>query len=107
MYKQLLTEGMVGIGKLQKYKGTQFRFFVCLFFTATELCPPDPLMGRQALHSLLCCMLTRMEAVGKKTKTFLYYSSCKCVCVCVCVCERECVCVCEHFSDRISENFPD
>ena len=60
---------------------------MCIFFTKTELHPPDSLMGRTSTTlSLFCYMLTRMEVVG--------------LCVCVCVCVRACVCgsahPCEH-----------
>ena len=58
-----------------------------IFFAATELHPPDPLMEKIAScsHSF-----TRMEAVGKKSKKLSKLSILQ-MCVCVCVYVRVCV----------------
>ena len=62
--------------------------FSGIFFIMTELCPPDPRWTEQALLSLLCQMLTTMEAVDKKTKTFLKLFILQ---VHVCTCEYACM----------------
>ena len=72
-----------------------------IFFTVTELHPPDPLMGKTSSLSLLCYTLIRMEAVGKKTKTFLKRSILQvyaCTHGYVCVLWPACACVCVHIS---------
>ena len=63
-----------------------------IFFAATELHPPDPLMEKIAScsHSF-----TRMETVGKKSKklsklSILQMCVCVCMCVCACVCAQAC-----------------
>lgn len=41
-----------------------------VFFTATELQPPDPQMGRTSIAFSLLLHVTRMETVGEKMKIF-------------------------------------
>lgn len=64
---------------------------LCMF-AKTKLCLLIPCWGGQALFSLLICMLTRVEAVGKKTKIFCFDVVCVCVKIRICLCAMACVC---------------
>ena len=79
-----------------------------IFFAVTELSPPDPLMGKTSSFFLLCYMLLRMEAVGKKTRTFLkrsilevYTSTHGCLCAVACMCMCVCISVCTIIRQRM------
>ena len=68
---------------IDDFRKSQGRKFSAIFPTVTEL---RHLRVSQTLLFLLCCMLTRMEAVCKETRDFSELSDLQALCVCVCVC---------------------